>query len=260
MNIVITGSTRGIGLGLAKEFLNSGHNVMINGRSREKCEEIYRELHSSYPDLEVHPYACDITNHQSVIRMYEEARRYFRSVDIWINNAGMNQDQELFLDHDINNIYNVLDLNLKAVISTTQLVAREMSIHGGYIYNMEGFGSNDMMVDKMSIYGTTKRALTYFTKSVAKELRHNKVKVGLISPGMVITDLLTKSLPQDEKERTRQIKLYNILADRVEDVTRFLVKRILSNRKNGASIKWLTNRKVFLRFITAPFYKRTLIS
>lgn len=260
MNIVITGSTRGIGLGLAKEFLNSGHNVMINGRSREKCEEIYRELHYKYPNLLIHLYACDVTNHQSVKRMFHEAKRYFTTIDVWINNAGMNQDQELFLDHDINNIYNVLDLNLKAVISTTQIVAKEMSIHGGHIYNMEGFGSNDMMTDKMSIYGTSKRALTYFTKSISKELRKSRVKIGLLSPGMVVTDLLTNNLPEDEKERERVIKFYNILADRVEDVTKFLVKKILKNQKNGAAIKWLTNRKVFFRFMTAPFKKRDLFS
>ncbi|MBN2618791.1 MAG: SDR family oxidoreductase [Spirochaetales bacterium] len=258
MNIVITGSTRGIGLGLAKAFLNNGHNVLINGRDRMFCGELYRELHNHYPRNLIHIYACDVTCYNSVDRMFWEAERFFGKVDIWINNAGMNQEHETIENQTNTNISQVIDLNLKATIYGTQVAIKNMKDRGGFIYNMEGYGSNNMMTEKMPVYGATKRAVTYFTQSVSKEYKDSKVKIGLLSPGIVITDLLKKSLPENSQERDRQIKMYNILADKPDIVTSFLVNKILSNKKNGVSIKWLTTPKVLKRFITCTFVKRNL--
>ena len=259
MNIVITGSTRGIGYGLAEEFLKAGHGVLINGRDRMVCAEVYAKLHIKYPECLIHIYACDVTCYNSLERMFFEANRFFGSVDIWINNAGMAQADELLIDHDKNNIDQVIDLNIKAMVYGTKVAIKGMWSKGGFIYNMEGYGSNDMVSDKMSIYGMSKRALTYFSKSISKEVRGSNVKIGTLSPGMVTTNLLLGSLPKDEETKKKFSKIYNILADKVETVTPFLVKKIISNNKNGISIKWLTNRKVFLRFFIALFHQRHLI-
>ncbi|MGL1892852.1 MAG: SDR family NAD(P)-dependent oxidoreductase [Spirochaetaceae bacterium] len=259
MNVVITGSTRGIGLGLVREFLKHGHNVLINGRDRMVASTVAGKLSTEFPGNFIHVYACDVTCYNSVSRMFWEANRYFGSVDIWINNAGMSQNRQSVTDHDLNKMNQIIDLNIKAVLYGTQIASRGMSEKGGYIYNMEGYGSNDMMTANMSFYGMTKRALTYFTKSAAKEVKGSNVKIGLLSPGMVVTDLLLSSLPEDKNEKDKVIKIYNILADRVEDVSLFLVKAMLKNSKNGVSIQWLTNRKVFLRFFTQIFKKRKVV-
>jgi len=259
MNVVITGSTRGIGYALAEEFLQFGHNVMINGRDRMKCAEIYRHLHGKYPDNLIHIYACDVTCYNSVDRMYWEANRYFGSVDIWINNAGMTQEREYFYNLEKSNIDQVVDLNIKGVIYGTMVATKNMLKSGGYIYNMEGYGSNNMMTNYMTIYGTTKRALTYYTKSASKEVKNSGVKIGTLSPGMVITDLLLSGITTEKEERDKTVKLYNILADKPETVAKFLVKKMLQNNKNGASISWLTSRKLFSRFLLNLFKKRELI-
>lgn len=260
MNVVITGSTRGIGYGLAEEFLKAGHNVLIHGRDRMVCGEVYNKLRFKYPNTSIHIYACDITCYNSLERMFWEANRYFGSVDIWINNAGMAQNNELFYEHDKDKIDQIIDVNIKGVIYGTKAAAKQMKDKGGYIYNMEGYGSNDMMGDNMTYYGMTKRALTYFTKSAAKEARNTKVKIGTLSPGMVVTELLIAGLPENEKDRKRVVKMFNILADKVEVVTPFLVNKMLKNRKNRASITWLTNRKAFARFLLSMFRKRDLFS
>lgn len=260
MNVVITGSTRGIGYGLAEEFLKAGHNVLINGRDRMVCADVYNRLKSKYPDCEIHIYACDVTCYNSVDRMCWEANRYLGSIDIWINNAGMTQENEYFYNYDKTKLDQIIDVNIKGMVYGTKVAAEQMKDTGGYIYNMEGFGSNNMMADRMTYYGMTKRALTYFTKSAAKEARNTKVKIGTLSPGMVVTDLLLSGMPEDEKEKKSLIKIVNILADKVETVTPFLVKGMLKNCKNGASISWLTNRKVLARFFLSIFKKRDLFS
>ena len=87
---------------------------------------------------------------------------------------------------------------------------------------MEGFGSDGMIRDKMTLYGTTKRAVRYFTQSMAKEASTSPVKIGTLSSGMVVTDFLLNSLKSNSKEADKAKEIFNILADHVDTVTPFL--------------------------------------
>jgi short-subunit dehydrogenase len=132
---------------------------------------------------------------------------------------------------------------------------------GGRIYTFEGFGSNDMTSPGLTVYGTTKRAIRYFTASVAKEYKGSPVLIGALSPGMVPTDLLLySSKSRDAAEWSKAKRLMNILADKVETVTPWLAKQALANQEQGATIEWLTRGKAFRRFLSAPFVKRDLLS
>ncbi|MBQ3970145.1 MAG: SDR family NAD(P)-dependent oxidoreductase, partial [Clostridia bacterium] len=97
-------------------------------------------------------------------------------------------------------------------------------------------------------------------KAFAKELdeSESKVKIGRLSPGIMITDFTVKSLGGENKitlpEKTK--KVYNILGDYPDVVADFLSKRIEENTNNNAHIEWLTGRKAALRFMTAVFNKR----
>ena len=130
----------------------------------------------------------------------------------------------------------------------------------GAIYNIEGYGSNDATMLGLSIYGTSKRAVTYFTEALAKEneVKNTGVIVGKLSPGIMITDFIVNAVGDKEKitlsEKTK--KVYNILGDYPDVVADFLVKGMLNNKKNNAKIEWLTNRKAAWRFMTAAFNKR----
>ncbi len=124
---------------------------------------------------------------------------------------------------------------------------------------MEGLGSDGRITPGLSIYGTSKRAMTYFTDAIVKENKDSQVKIGFLSPGMVVTDLLIGDMDRDKEKWQRQKRIFNILADRVETVTPFLVKQILWNTKHGAKIAWLTTPKIAFRFLTAPFIKRDIV-
>jgi short-subunit dehydrogenase len=132
----------------------------------------------------------------------------------------------------------------------------------GAIYSMEGLGSNDMIQIKTILYGTTKRALTYFMQGLAKELKGTGVIAGRLSPGMMLTDFITKAPDGEPSEVMSMVefkKIFNILADKPETVAGYLVPRMLKNKRNGAQITWLTNRKAAWRFITAGRRKDRLI-
>jgi short-subunit dehydrogenase len=149
------------------------------------------------------------------------------------------------------------------MIYGSQIAAAEMLKQGhGAIYSMEGLGSNNMIQVKTILYGTTKCALTYFMKGLAKELDGTGIIAGRLSPGMMLTDFITKTPDGQQSEVISDKnfkKIFNILADKPETVAQFFIPKILSNTKNDVRITWLTNRKAAWRFFTAGLRKGRLI-
>jgi short-subunit dehydrogenase len=156
----------------------------------------------------------------------------------------------------------VVDTNMIGLMFGCQVAVRGMIEQGsGQIYNMEGHGSNDMMVPGLSVYGATKRGVSYFTDALEEELKTTPVQVGKIGPGIVITDLVVEDLRRMSPEYFEQSKMIiNMLADTVETVTPFLAEEILKNNKNGASIQWMTEEKANERMNSEEYFSRDLLS
>jgi NAD(P)-dependent dehydrogenase (short-subunit alcohol dehydrogenase family) len=130
----------------------------------------------------------------------------------------------------------------------------------GAIYNMEGLGSDGRRITGLTPYGSSKRAVRYFTDAFAAEVRGGPVIVGTISPGMVLTDLTMGQIRKDPEHSGQLIRIYNILANEADTVAPFLVQKMIDNTKHGAKISWLTNWKVMKRFLFAPFSRRDIVS
>lgn len=256
---VITGSTRGIGLGMAREFLQRGHGVVVSGRSQDSVDAAVAELSEhATGEAQLIGQPCDVADLSQVQALWDAAVRHFGRVDYWINNAGLIHDYKNVAELPTDDFARIVKTNLSGVIHGTQVATAGLKTQdgGGWIYNMEGFGSNGMTRPGISIYGTTKRAVTYFTACAIKELKDTPVKVGYIQPGIVMTDLgmgETRNLPKEER---RQKKFLMLLGDTVEDVTSFVVENVLSNTTHGKRINWLTWPKILLRLIKQPFVKR----
>ncbi len=259
--IVITGSTRGIGLGLAVEFLKHGCHVAVNGRSQSAVDQAVENLAGSHPPDRVWGQPGDMTQYDEVQQLWDNARSHFGAIDIWINNAGVAHPDLQFWTLPQEAIGKTVGLNLVGLMYGCRVAINGMLAQGhGFIYNMYGFGSTGMQRNGMSIYGSTKRAVHYFTEALVKELDGQPVKVGSLSPGMVITDLVSdqyKDRPEDY-ERAKQV--FNLLGDRVENVTPHLVEQILANDKNGAALKHMSTARMMSRMITGRFRKRDLFT
>ena len=259
--VVITGSARGLGLEMAKDFRRNNFNVIISDLNEENlinASNILREIKS---DAKIDYKMCDVTKNKDIISLIEYVDNKFNNIDIWINNAGVNQPDKAIWELNEEEIDMVLDVDLKGTIIASKYVMEYMSKkHNGAIYNIEGYGSNDAKMLGLSIYGTSKRAITYFTEALAKESdeRNMGVIVGRLSPGIMITDFITNALGNKEKielpEKSK--KVYNILGDYPDVVSKFLVNGMINNNKNNAKIEWLTNTKAAWRFMTSCFNKR----
>lgn len=260
-NIVITGSTRGLGFSLAVEFLRAGCRVTLSGRGEKLTDAAQRELAPFKGKYIYVP--CNVQEKANLQKLWDVSLAHWGVIDIWINNAGQNSPRLFSWEIGGTDTESIMKTNLTGMIYGSQIAATGMlKQRHGAIYSTEGLGSNNMVQEKTILYGTTKHALTYFMRGIARELEGTPVIAGRLSPGMVLTDFITKTpegkqseVVTDQKFR----KIFNILADKPETVAKYLVPRILNNTKNDAQIAWLTRRKTAWRFMTACLRKDRLI-
>ncbi len=260
-NVVITGSTRGIGFSMATEFLRVGCNVTLSGRSEALTQAARTEL-SPFEGKYIYV-PCNVQEKANLQKLWDASLAQWRTIDIWINNAGQNAPYMLSWVTGENDTENIIRTNITGMIYGSQIAAAGMTKQGhGAIYSMEGLGSNNMIQVKTILYGTTKHALTYFMKGLAKELEGTGVIAGRLSPGMMLTDFITKATNGERAEviaDERFRRIFNILADKPETVARYFIPIILGNQRNDRQITWLTNRKAAWRFFTAGSRKGRLI-
>ena len=258
--VVITGSARGLGFNMARYFREYDYNVVISDLKEENLIEAKKELEKTTSKGKISYKVCDVSKKEALEELMSYTLKEYKFVDIWINNAGVNQPQKAIWELDEKEINTIIDVDLKGTIYGSIIAMKEMEKNQhGAIYNIEGYGSNDAHMLGLNMYGTSKRAVTYFTESLAQEAKEREtgVIVGKLSPGIMITNFTNHSLGNDKIELSEKTKkVYNILGDTPETVAKFLVDKMILNTKNNVKINWLTNRKAFFRFLTAAFNKR----
>ena len=262
MNVVITGSTRGIGHGLAREFLRRGHDVVISGRASAAVEKAAAELRGEFPARRVVARTCDVADYAQVQALWDAAVAGLGNIDIWVNNAGRDSTKVPFFMLPPDDYTATVNTNLIGLMHCNRVAIPGMYKQGGgMIWNMEGFGSNGAVRPTIGPYGATKCAVRYFTKALIGELGKTPVRMGYLSPGIVVTGLLVPPPERRGKNWERAKKILNILADRVETVTPWLVEGMLREHgRHGAAVRWLTGPKVQGRFLMSLFRKRDLFS
>ncbi len=181
---------------------------------------------------------------------------------MWINNAGIDNSILPYWNLDSAEIGPVVNTNLTGTMYGAHVALKGMIAQGhGQIYNVDGYGSNDMLRTGFTVYGSTKRAIRYFTESLTQETAEQPVQIGTISPGMVLTDFMIdglRRLPKDQQETIKAI--YNVLADSIETVTPFLAREVLANTESGTKISWLTEEKIQVRFNSDEYICRDLFT
>jgi NAD(P)-dependent dehydrogenase (short-subunit alcohol dehydrogenase family) len=260
VSVVITGGTRGIGLGLAREFLRRGHGVMVAGRSQSGCDDVADQLRIAFAPSRIESKACDVTDIDSVSELWDAAVAAFGEVDYWINNAGRNNPKATLDKIDWAETQATIDTNLLGVLRGSIVAYRGMLRQGsGWIFNMEGFGSEGMIGLEQVPYGVSKYGVRYVTKALARTAAGTPVRVGYLSPGIVTTEMAVPRAERRDEFFERNRRFLNILADHVETVTPWLVERMLSAKKNGTTIRWMGFGRAAGRFVSSLVRKRHVI-
>jgi NAD(P)-dependent dehydrogenase (short-subunit alcohol dehydrogenase family) len=259
-SIVITGSTRGIGFHLAKAFLERDCAITINGHTPESVNEALGRL-GNFSQEQIFGCAADITDFEQVQSLWNQSMHHFGRIDIWINNAGTAIPRMMFWEVPAKRYKQLVKINILGSMYGTQVALNGMLAQGfGALYNMEGFGARGRRMQGMTLYGSTKAAIHFINRSLAKETQGTPVITGAIAPGMVITEMITRQFEGREVELEKSKPILNIIAEKPETVAPVLVDKILKNHKNGVTITFSSYFYILLKFILAPFRKRDLFS
>jgi NAD(P)-dependent dehydrogenase (short-subunit alcohol dehydrogenase family) len=244
---------------MADAFLERGCRVVVSGRTQEAVGKAVDSLADKYDSDHILGQQCDVSDYDQVQDLWDASVDRFGQVDIWINNAGQSQAIQDFWTLEPTLIEEVVSTNMIGTMFGSKVAISGMLEQGyGALYNMEGSGSDGRIHSKMILYASTKRGGNLLIKGLAKEVEDTPVIVGSLSPGMVVTDLLLRQRERNPEEWKNTKRIFNIIGDKVETVTPWLVDQMLENEKNGVAIQWSSRAKIMLRFITAPFIKRDI--
>jgi NAD(P)-dependent dehydrogenase (short-subunit alcohol dehydrogenase family) len=257
--VVVTGGSRGLGRGLVEAFLARGANVAFCGRSPSWVDGACVALASPERVLGI---VADVAKLEDVERVWDAAETKFGGVDVWICNAGTSNVQKDFVELPASDIASVVGANLVGTMNGAHVALTRMKARGhGHFFTMEGYGSDGATQRGMSIYAATKAAIRSFTRSIVLETRGGPVRVGSLSPGIVVTDLLVDVYKAGDRANwDRNRWLFNLVADPVDVVAPWLADRVLEGPAHGAHVAWMTVPKALLRVLSPRYLRRDLFA
>lgn len=191
---VITGGTRGIGFATVEKFLQNGATVAVLGSRQETVDKALAKLSEANPDYPVAGYCPNLADYADVEATFAKIKEKFGKIDILVNNAGVSARDRLY-DYDPAAFKNIMDLNVTAVFNCSKAAAIYMKEQGGGVI----LNTSSMV----SIYGqpsgcgypTSKFAVNGLTKSLARELGPDNIRVNAVAPGVIKTDMVA-ALPE----------------------------------------------------------------
>ena len=214
-SIVITGSTRGIGFGMADNFLERGCNVVVSGRTQDGVNNALAPLADKHSSERILGQSCDVTNYDQVKALWDAAVVGFGKVDIWVNNAGQPGAYQQFWTTDPAHMKEVVTTNLVGTMYGSKVAIEGMLAQGfGAIYNMEGAGSDGRIHGAMTLYASSKRGGNLLIKGLAEELKDTPVIIGALNPGMVVTDFFHLQEERGGEDWDQTKKIVNIIGDK----------------------------------------------
>jgi NAD(P)-dependent dehydrogenase (short-subunit alcohol dehydrogenase family) len=213
--ILVTGGSRGIGLGVAKHFFNQGAKVAICSRKEANLQKARVEI----GDILI--LSANISKAEEVDKLFQTIRAEFGGLDILVNNVGMNILTPFIMEADIALWEKILDSNLKSAFMCARQAFPLLREQGGVIVNISSIAGH-RAAPGMGIYGIAKAGLNMLTKVLAKELASFNIRVNAISPGVVRTEF-SRPFWSDEsiyKEIVKGVPLGRIAE--IEDVVQLV--------------------------------------
>lgn len=199
---VVTGGTRGIGFATVRTFLENGAKVYLFGSRKETVDKAVSSLLAENPFFKVTGMYPDLNSRKEIETIFDRIVKTDGRIDILVNNAGISSKASLY-EYPDDEFDKIIRINLKAAFNASKAAAPIMKAQGG------GVILNTSSV--VSLYGaasgvgypTSKYAVNGMTKSLARELGPDGIRVNAVAPGIIETDML-RSLPKEMQERVSQ--------------------------------------------------------
>jgi len=191
--VLITASTRGIGLACVKACTKEGAKVYMAARNVERAQEIANTLNG------VKCVYNDATKPETFTSMVEDVVKDAGRIDVLVNNFGTsNPGKDLDFAHTDPTVFiDTVNLNLRSVFMASQAAAKHMAAHGGgSIINISSVGGIVPDISQVA-YGTSKAAINYLTRLIAVHEAKNNIRCNAVLPGMTATEAVEKNLTEE---------------------------------------------------------------
>lgn len=208
--IVITGGTTGIGKAAADLLVSLGGRVLIFGRDHEDFQNAIDDIKKQFPDAEIYGTPADVTKKEDIEKILEIVDNELGGIDILINNAALAAPGITKESYD--EYKYIIDTNITGYLAFAQEAASRMSNQkSGHIINI-GSMSAESREGTSTIYVATKTAIRGFSTSLRKELNPLGIKVSLIEPGAVTSDMQsgTKEEHQEKIDKMEMLEADDI--------------------------------------------------
>jgi 3-oxoacyl-[acyl-carrier protein] reductase len=214
-NVIVTGGSRGLGLGIARKLIASGFCAIVIARKEsDEYKAASNELEVTHPGS-LHFVPFDLAQLEGIPDLVKKLRKEFGPIYGLVNNAGMSADGVLALT-STNQIEQVVRLNTTSPMVLTKYVVRcMMADGGGRIVNISSIIAFTGY-SGLSVYAATKASLIGFTRSLAREVGRTGVNVNAVAPGFVSTDM-TQSLTEENRQQIARRSALKRMVD-VDDV------------------------------------------
>ena len=203
--VLITGGTTGIGRATALLLAAQGAHVMIFGRHEQELNDALDDLRQITLEQNILGLQADVSKPEDVQRIFSEVDKQFKKLDILINNAALPYNS--VMDGTFEDWQEVVNTNLMGYLACTHEAVERMkqASDGGHIVNI-GSMSADVHERGSSVYVATKSAIQGFSKSLSKEVNPMGIRVTLIEPGSVGTDM-EEEPPHEQRKMEKQMKM-----------------------------------------------------
>jgi len=197
--VFITGATSGIGKACAERFGTNGDDLIINGRRKDRLEELKKELEKKYK-TEVLCAPFDVQKKEKVFETINQFSEKWKSIDILINSAGLALGRDLFDEANLSDWETMLNTNVNGLIYVSKAVIPFMiKRNSGHIINL-GSTAGDKVYERGNIYCASKTAVEAISHAMRIDLLPHHIKVTNIKPGAVETEFSLVRFKGDEEK------------------------------------------------------------
>jgi 3-oxoacyl-[acyl-carrier protein] reductase len=231
--IIITGSSRGIGMTIAKALAKNGAKVVVNySGSEETAKSVVTEiLQSGGQAIAI---KADVSKSEDVKRLFQKTIEKFEKIDVLINNAGI-AIYKLIKDTTDEDFDRIFDINVKGVFNTMR-EASTLLADNGRIINFSSSVTR-LMLPTYGTYSATKAAVEQLTRVFAKEVGTKGITVNSISPGPVNTELFKQGKNEEVIKRLASMSAFNRIGE-PEDIAKIILFLVDDDSK------WITGQNI----------------
>jgi NAD(P)-dependent dehydrogenase (short-subunit alcohol dehydrogenase family) len=189
---VITGGSSGIGLATAQRFVDEGACVFITGRRGSELDDAIKQIGNNVESVQ-----GDVSNLSDLDRLYDIVKQRKDHIDVLFANAGLGESRpldQITEDH----FDNTFDVNVKGTLFTVQKALPLMPAGASIVINASIASVKG--IPAMSVYSATKAALRSFARSWSADLKDRRIRVNVVSPGMIVTPIFKNGLGMDDNQ------------------------------------------------------------